>query len=66
MYYDFIVYFITFLKLRLPQIHLWLLLVLLWHLLQIHFRPMPEEQQVRNINYGTASFGKGIYCKETM
>ncbi|KAL0624752.1 Arf-GAP domain and FG repeat-containing protein 1 [Plecturocebus cupreus] len=34
------------LELRLPQIHLLLLLVLLWRLLQIHFRPMPEEQQI--------------------
>lgn len=38
----------NFLKLRLPQILLLLLVVLLWHLLQIHFRPMPEEQQVRS------------------
>lgn len=56
----------NFLKLHLPQIHLLLLLVLLWHLLQIHFRPMPEERQVRNVNYRTLNFGKGIYRKDTM
>lgn len=56
----------NFLKLHLPQIHLLLLLVLLWHLLQIHFRPMPEEQQVRNVNYRTVNFGKGIYHKDTI